>query len=538
MYLPPAAWTQLWQLTAVIIAVGAATTLCRRRPHLAYALWMVVLAKAVTPPIFTTNFSALAHVHQPAPPTWLTTAASDGEVAAATGGALSDSPISTPAAESVNANNFPSNPIQRIERPILPRWFALWLLGAGAVSSLAAVAILRRNRLLATARPADDALTQLAAQLARQLGVALPRVVVSDANFGPAVCGAWRPTLILPASVAEGSPADLRPILAHELIHLRRGDHIVVVLQFVVQAVWWFHPLVWWANRRVCRVRELCCDAETVTALNEPPRRYAHALIDVLDARLGVRPVFGFPGVRPVEVTAARIKEILAMSDRLLTRTPASYWLAALVAAALVLPGGAVAQTEKPEGETASAGGEQTKKPADEFAKQAKREQAEQKPAKPVLLLKYGDGKPDGVKSIAGAGEMIRFKLPKGQDNDLKALRIHSSRYGYPQPPDEDVEINILSADMKEPLHTELVPYKLFKRQQNQRWTLVPFEDPVDVPEEFWVVLNFNAEATKGVYVSYDTSSKGEHSRVGFNDEDAKPTKDKADWMVQAVLAK
>jgi galactokinase len=158
--------------------------------------------------------------------------------------------------------------------------------------------------------------------------------------------------------------------------------------------------------------------------------------------------------------------------------------------------------------------------------------------AKPVLLLKYGDGKPDGMKSIAGAGEMIRFTMPAGQTNALKAVRVHAARYGYPQPPKEDVEINILNADMTETLHTELVPYSLFKRQKECRWTLVPFDDEVEVPETFWVVLNFNAEATKGVYVSYDTSTKGEFSRVGFNDQDAKETAFGGDWMVQAVLAK
>ena len=159
-------------------------------------------------------------------------------------------------------------------------------------------------------------------------------------------------------------------------------------------------------------------------------------------------------------------------------------------------------------------------------------------PAKTTLLLKYGDGKPDGKKSVAGAGEMIRFTMPKGQTNALKALRVHATRYGHPQPPKEDVEINILSEDMKEIVHTELVPYSLFKRQKESRWMTVPFDEPVETPPTFWVVLNFNAEGTKGVYVSYDTSTKGEHSLVGFNDEDAKETKDKADWMVQAVLAK
>lgn len=160
------------------------------------------------------------------------------------------------------------------------------------------------------------------------------------------------------------------------------------------------------------------------------------------------------------------------------------------------------------------------------------------KVAKPTLLLQYGDGKPDGKKSIAGAGEMIRFSLPEGQENPLKSLRVHAARYGYPQPPKEDVEISILNEDMSEVLHTELVPYSLFKRQQDCRWTSIPFDEPVDVPQTFWVVLNFNAEATKGVYVSYDTSTKGEFSRVGFSDQDAKETAFGGDWMIQAVLAK
>jgi hypothetical protein len=161
-----------------------------------------------------------------------------------------------------------------------------------------------------------------------------------------------------------------------------------------------------------------------------------------------------------------------------------------------------------------------------------------EKPAKPVLVLKRDDDKPDGKKSIAGAGEMIRFTMPEGQTNALKSIRLHAARYGTPQPPDEDVEINILSEDMKDVVHTELVPYKLFKRQAEARWMMIPLKEPVDVPATFWIVFNFNAAATKGVYVSYDTSTKGEFSRVGLNDQDAKETDFKGDWMVQAVLAK
>ncbi len=131
---------------------------------------------------------------------------------------------------------------------------------------------------------------------------------------------------------------------------------------------------------------------------------------------------------------------------------------------------------------------------------------------------------------------MIRFELP-GESGKVRAIRVHSARYGYPQPPDEDVEITILSNDMTDVLHTELVPYSLFKRVKKSRWTYVPFREPVEVPESFWVVLDFNAEQTKGVYVSYDTSTKGEFSRIGLTEEDAKNTDFEGDWMVQVLLA-
>jgi RNA polymerase sigma-70 factor (ECF subfamily) len=161
--------------------------------------------------------------------------------------------------------------------------------------------------------------------------------------------------------------------------------------------------------------------------------------------------------------------------------------------------------------------------------------QAAQK--KKQLLLKYGDNKPDGKRSIAGAGEMIRFEVDSEAES-VRAIRVHGSRYGYPQAPKEDFEVSLLSADMKEVLHTELVPYSLFKRAKKGRWTHVPFKDAVEVPPEFWVVLDFNAEKTKGVYVSYDTSTKGKHSRIGSTDEDARETDFGGDWMVQVLLAK
>ena len=132
---------------------------------------------------------------------------------------------------------------------------------------------------------------------------------------------------------------------------------------------------------------------------------------------------------------------------------------------------------------------------------------------------------------------MIHFEAPE-EMKTLRSVKIHGARYGYPQAPKEDFEVAILSDDMTETLHSELVPYSIFKRTKKSRWTPIAFKEPVVVPESFWIVLDFNAERTKGVYVSYDTSTKGKYSRIGLTDEDAKETDFQGDWMVQVLVTK
>ena len=156
--------------------------------------------------------------------------------------------------------------------------------------------------------------------------------------------------------------------------------------------------------------------------------------------------------------------------------------------------------------------------------------------SKPQLTLKYDDGKADGKKSIAGTGQMIQFTLPD-KSQKLRSLRVHCARYGTPKPPDEDIEVTIISDDGTDIIHTEFVPYSTFKRGES-RWTTIRFDESVEVPETFWVVLEFNAERTKGVYVSYDSSSDGKHSRTGVPGGEPKKLKFEGGWMIQAILDK
>jgi hypothetical protein len=151
-------------------------------------------------------------------------------------------------------------------------------------------------------------------------------------------------------------------------------------------------------------------------------------------------------------------------------------------------------------------------------------------------VLKYGDGKADGKRSLGGTGEMIRFELSDGVTH-VGGIKIHGARYGYPQPPQENFEVSFVKDDFSEILNTQLAPYSLFHRGPS-KWVTVKFRKPVELPKVFWVVLNFHAEQTKGVYVSYDTSTQGEHSRIGLaGDEKPQPVNFGGDWMVQVMTA-
>jgi RNA polymerase sigma-70 factor (ECF subfamily) len=153
-------------------------------------------------------------------------------------------------------------------------------------------------------------------------------------------------------------------------------------------------------------------------------------------------------------------------------------------------------------------------------------------------LLSYGDGKPDGKKSYGGSGHLIQFELPEGVTR-VRGIRIHGSRYGLPEAPKEDFEITFLSEDGDETLHSEAAPYHLFKRGK-ENWVRVMFDKEVELPQKFWIALNFNPHQTKGVYLSYDTSTKGQYSRVGLpgDEDEPKETDFGGDWMVQVMLAK
>jgi RNA polymerase sigma-70 factor (ECF subfamily) len=193
-----------------------------------------------------------------------------------------------------------------------------------------------------------------------------------------------------------------------------------------------------------------------------------------------------YPAVRPVELTRRRLEEIMKRNNMVHARSPWWCMLVAALLALVVVPTAlpvAASDAQKTKSNTA------TEQPAQSSARASRQERA--RADRPPALVSYGDGKADGKKSYGGSGHMIRFELPEGV-TEVRGLRIHGSRYGLPQAPNEDFEITFLSDDREEILDTKPAPYRLFKRGR-QAWVRVLFEEPVELPEAFWVALNFNA---------------------------------------------
>lgn len=169
----------------------------------------------------------------------------------------------------------------------LPWIVLLWASGAATLFLRMAGGLWWVRRLQRHAWPDDGDHWQarvdvLASKLGLPRGVRL-RLFDGDA---PLAIGWWRPMVLLPAALLARMPAGLlEALLAHELAHIRRHDYLVNLLQAVVEALLFYHPVVWWLSRRIRHERELIADDLAAEALGD--RRSLALALSELDRMLG-----------------------------------------------------------------------------------------------------------------------------------------------------------------------------------------------------------------------------------------------------------
>jgi uncharacterized protein (TIGR03435 family) len=157
----------------------------------------------------------------------------------------------------------------------------LWIAGAVVLLTAWAVRWRRISRIARSSTPTTEGVVVDELRVfERGAGLSRPiSVVTSPSSFEPGVFGVVAPILIWPSGLESHlSLAQIRAILVHEVVHVRRRDNLTAVVHLLAQAAFWFHPMVWWIGARLIDERERACDEAVLDAGSER-HSYAESIL-------------------------------------------------------------------------------------------------------------------------------------------------------------------------------------------------------------------------------------------------------------------
>ena len=224
---------------------------------------------------------------------------------------------------------------------------ALWLAGVAVMLWRLA----REARALARMRhaPAPAPVSAALRETVRaRLVKSLPEIREARVR-SPQVAGWWRARLLVPRGLpALLDAAELEAVLLHELAHVQRGDLRWNLLQRIVLALLWFHPVAWALQAAISRERERCCDALAVRH-GARPAALARALVKLAEA--GARPTLAM-GMSHGGALVERVQDLLQPPQAGLALRRRGAWAAAMsLACVLALGAGRLAPTDGVLGE-------------------------------------------------------------------------------------------------------------------------------------------------------------------------------------------
>jgi bla regulator protein blaR1 len=265
----PVIANHLWQSTLFAVTLGAVTLAFRHnQARVRFALWLAASIKFLIP--FSLLIDLGGHMTRP------------HVVSTAPAGIyLAIDQFSQPFAGHATLAVTPVHRVIDLASLLPTMLAAVWFCGFFVVLALWCLRWLRVARSMRSAAVLThgrevDALRRLQ-QLA---GVRRPiPVLVSPDSMEPGIFGIIRPVLIWPHGISDHlEDAHLEAILAHEVGHVRRHDNLFAALHMLVEAAFWFHPLVWWLGLRLIDERERACDEE-VLGLGNEPEVYAESIL-------------------------------------------------------------------------------------------------------------------------------------------------------------------------------------------------------------------------------------------------------------------
>jgi len=243
--------------------------------------------------------------------------------------------------------------------------FSGWLVGMSVLLAVLVRRICFVRGLIARSRPANERLLEMLQECRCRIGIRRTvELRLSGNKLSPAVCGLFKPVILMPAVLSEKLSRDeLKAVLIHELAHIRRGDGWVNLLQTMLQIVYFYNPLIWLANAMVRTVRELAVDETVLVTLRPETKNYSNMLIDIAEMAFW-RPNISLHLVGVVESRKALERRISHMLSRPIPESSKLGCLgliAVVVVGAILLPMGRNSITEAANTQENSRGNSETK---------------------------------------------------------------------------------------------------------------------------------------------------------------------------------
>jgi beta-lactamase regulating signal transducer with metallopeptidase domain/HEAT repeat protein len=320
----------LLKVTVVLLLALAMTLLMRRAAagarHLVWLLalgaGLVVPAVALWSPLPVRVLPAVVRESVP------TSAPATSEVRAT-------APL-TSAANVTAAERTPTPPNVRRTLGVAAIIVIVWALGALALLARLAFGLLRVRRIVARARVLDRPDWQGPLyEVSDRLGLEdAPELLQSDEVGMPFATGFLKARIVLPTDSEGWTEARRSAVLIHELGHVRRRDLVGHTVGRLLCALYWFHPLMWTAARRLRAESERACD-DLALMLGARPSEYAEHLLDIVtQVRASSTPAVALAMAKPSEFEG----RMLAILDpRITRRGPSRRQTAALIGALTVL---------------------------------------------------------------------------------------------------------------------------------------------------------------------------------------------------------
>ena len=321
----------LWQSTLFAIVVTLLALALRKYPARArYWLWMAASAKFLVP--FSLLIAAGSHLARPTHATQ-------------TSAYISIDQMSQPFTSASDLQTIPITSQPTAAHHILTLstvLVAVWLCGFLVVLTRWLIQWSRVAIAIRNATPLREGrVVEILRRIERLAHVPHSISILSSSGpMEPGVFGVLRPVLLWPEAISPHlDDVHLEAVLAHEAAHVRRRDNLSSLLHMLVEAVFWFHPFVWWMESQLVKERERACDEE-VLLLCKQPKAYAESILKVCELCIEF-PLTCVSGITGADLKQRVVQIMTAATARKLGPTAKLLLLAAglLVAAVPVLAG-------------------------------------------------------------------------------------------------------------------------------------------------------------------------------------------------------